>query len=140
MILGRTVSRCLAVTLIASLLPIVGSAQPKSVNPETIHRKVVERGTGNWIRVDTKNGTTIVGRITSMGEQSFGIELEKYLEPTVIAYSDVQRVGKAGSKGRKLALSLGIGAAGTVAMALVAQSQMSSMNSSQPTVRNSARR
>ena len=56
-ILRRRFDRISAVALIAAMLPFTAGAAPKTVNPETIHRKIVERGTGRWICVDLKNGT-----------------------------------------------------------------------------------
>jgi hypothetical protein len=132
--MGRILSRTVAVALIAAMLPFVASASPKPVNPETIHRKIVERGTGKWVCVDMKNGTAVVGRIASIGEQSFGIQLDNYPEPTMIPYADVERVRAAGASGKVLAITLGAGIAGTIAVALIAQHEMNNFKNNQPTL------
>lgn len=132
--MGRTFNRAVAVALIAAMFPFAASASPKPVNPETIHRKVVERGTGKWVCVDMKNGTTVVGRIASIQEQTFGIQLDNYPEPTMIPYADVQRVRAAGPSGKVLAITIGAGVAGTVAVALIAQHNLNNLKNNQPTM------
>lgn len=137
---GRAVNRSLAVALIASMLPFAASASPKPVNPETIHRKVVQRGEGKWVRVEMKNGTEIVGRIASLEEQAFGVQPENYAEPAMIAYADVRHVKNAVPKGKMLALAFGVAGAGAATMMLVAQHQMNAMMAGQPTAPGPAAR
>jgi hypothetical protein len=130
--LRRRFDRISAFALIAAMLPFTASAAPKTVNPETIHRKIVERGTGRWICVDLKNGTAVVGRIASFGAQSFAMQLDNYPETTNIAYPDVQRVRRAGVGGKGIAVAIGAGVAGTVAFAIMAQHEMNNFRNNQP--------
>ena len=130
--LRRTLYRISAFALIAAMLPFTASAAPKVVNPETIHRKIVERGTGRWLCVDMKNGTAVVGRIASLGEQSFALQLDNYPEATNIAYADVERVRGVGIGGKGVAVLIGAGVAGSVAVALFAQHEMNSFKNSEP--------
>jgi len=132
MTLRRILYRISAVALVAAMLPFTASAAPKAVNPETIHRKIVERGTGRWLCVDMKNGTAVVGRIASLGEQSFALQLDNYPEATNIAYADVERVRSVGIGGKGLAVLIGAGVAGSVAVALIAQHEMNSFKHSEP--------
>jgi hypothetical protein len=131
-ILRRSFDRISAFALIAAMLPFTAVAAPKPVNPETIHRKIVERGTGRWICVDMKNGTAVVGRIASFGEQSFAMQLDNYPEATNIAYADVERLRNVGLGGKGMAVAIGAGVAGTVAVALIAQHEMNSFKNNQP--------
>jgi hypothetical protein len=126
--------RVVAVALIAALFPFAANASPKTVNPETIHRKIVERGTGRWACIDMKNGTAVVGRIAAIYEESFDIQLDNYPEATTLAYADVQRVRNVGLSGKGLAIMIGAGAAGMVAVAVVAEHNMNNLKNNQPTL------
>ena len=132
--LGRGLERGLAVALIAAMLPVAASASPKTVNPETIHRKIVERGAGRWVCVDMKNGTAVLGRIAAIHEQSFDMQLENYPEATTIAYADVEHVRNVGLSGKGTAIMIGAGVAGAVALAIVAQHEMNNIKNNQPTL------
>ena len=81
----ESLPRATAVALISALLMPAANAAPKAVNPEPIHREIVQRGAGKWICVDLKNGTALVGRIASLEEQSFGMQLDNYPDVTTIA-------------------------------------------------------
>ena len=131
-ILRRSFDHISAVALIAAMLPFTAGAAPKTVNPETIHRKIVERGTGRWICVDLKNGTAVVGRIASFGEQSFAMQLDNYPEATDIAYANVERVRNVGLGGKGMAVAISAGVAGSVAIALIAQHEMNNFRNNQP--------
>ena len=128
-----TLMRATAVALIG-VLTSAANAAPKNVNPETIHRKIVERGAGRWICVDMRNGTAVVGRIASISELSFGMQLDNYPDATTIFYADVRRVRSVGVGGKGMAIMIGAGVAGTVAVALIAQHEMNSFKNSQPTL------
>jgi hypothetical protein len=126
--------RATAVALICVLSMPAANAAPKTVNPETIHREIVQRGVGKWICVDLKNGTALVGRIASLDEQSFGMQLDNYPEVTTIAYADVLRVRSVGLGGKGLAIVIGAGVVSTVAAALIANHEMNNFKNSQPTL------
>jgi len=126
--------RATAVALIWALLMPAANAAPKTVNPETIHREIVQRGASKWICVDLKNGTALVGRIASIDEQSFGMQLDNYPDVTTIAYADVRRVRSVGMGGKGLAIVIGAGVAGTVAAALIASHEMNNFKNNQPTL------
>jgi hypothetical protein len=80
-----------AVALIV-VLTSAANAAPKNVDPATIQRKVVERGAGRSICADIPNGTAVVGRIASISELSFGMQLDNDPDVTTISYADVPRV------------------------------------------------
>jgi hypothetical protein len=111
--------RGLSVALICALsLPSVALAAPKEVNPETIHRKVLQRGVGNWLGVETKDGLALAGRITSVDEQSFGMQLHNYPEITTIRYADVLRLHN-GLSNKGFAILTAAGVGGVAVMAIV---------------------
>lgn len=114
--LGRTIALALIGTL---FMPSWAIAQPKPVNPEAIHAKVLKRGVGNWIGVEEKNGIALAGRITSVDEQSFGLQLHNYPEITPIRYQDVAKL-HTGISGTGTAILIGATVGGAVAIALVA--------------------
>jgi len=132
--LTNALARAIAVALICAVAAPAAYAAPKNVNPETIHREIVQRGTGKWVCIDLKNGTALVGRIASLGEQSFGMQLDNYPEVTTIAYADVLRVRSVGISGKGLAIAIGAGVAGTVAVAVIANHQMNNFKNNQPTL------
>lgn len=132
--LMNALARATSVALICALAAPAATARPRNVNPETIHREVVQRGAGKWVCVDLKNGTAVVGRIAAIDEQWFGMQLDNYPDVTTIAYADVQRVHTVGISGKRFAFTLGAGVAGTVAAALIANHEMNSFKNSQPTL------
>lgn len=88
--LKRLLRFCAGMGSICALLaPSIVVAAPKPMGPETAHARVAKRGVGNWIYVEERNGVALVGRITSIDDQSFGLQLHNYPEITPVMYSDV---------------------------------------------------
>ena len=88
--LTRTLSRSTALVLVGALLAVsapVASAKP--ITPLTVHARILKRGIGNWVGVELLNGTAIVGRIVSVDEDSFGLQLHNDPAITPVRYSDV---------------------------------------------------
>ncbi|MGA9669255.1 MAG: hypothetical protein WBQ94_08605, partial [Terracidiphilus sp.] len=83
---SRTMAMLLACALIAASAPV---AEAKPLTPETVHARILKRGLGNWVGVDLQNGTEVVGRITNVDDQSFGLQLHNDPEVTTIFYGDV---------------------------------------------------
>jgi hypothetical protein len=91
--LKQLLHKCAGMVSICALLaPSVAVAAPKPLDPETVHAKIAKRGVGNWIYVEERNGVALVGRITSIDDQSFGLQLHNYPEITPVLYSDVIQV------------------------------------------------
>lgn len=132
--LSNILAKPVAIALIYAVAAPAAHAGPASVNPETIHRKIVQRGTGKWVSIDLTNGTAVVGRIASLEEQSFGLQLDNYPEVTTIAYSNVLRVRSVGIGGKGLAIAIGAGVAGSVAIAVIATHEMNTFKNNQPTI------
>ena len=89
-LVSRTLSRCTGMLLVCALLgPSAVVAAPKPLTPETVHARVLKRGMGNWVGVELQNGVAFAGRIVSIDEQSFGLQLHNDPQITPVLYSDV---------------------------------------------------
>jgi hypothetical protein len=129
----RALAKGIAVALVCSLLGS-SAAYAKPVNPETIHRKIVQRGIGNWVCVEQSNGVLLVGRITNIDEQTFGMQLDNYPDITTIAYTDVVKLRSAGLSGKGMAIWIAAGAGSVVAVALIAHHEMNDFKNNEPTL------
>jgi hypothetical protein len=115
----RSFSRCMAMLLVCSLLAVSAPfAEAKPLTPQTVHTRILKRGLGNWVGVELLNGTAIVGRIVSVDDQSFGLQLHNDPEITTILYSDVVNLHTGISTGGFWALAA-VGIGGMVVMAVV---------------------
>ncbi len=106
--------RSVAAALICALLvPSPAFAAPKPANPEAIHSKIVKKGIGAWVCVEEANGILLVGRVTSVQEQEFGMQLQNYPEITMVKYADVVRLRNIGigAKGAAILVGVTVGAA-----------------------------
>jgi hypothetical protein len=93
-------------------------AEAKPLTPGTVHARILKRGLGNWVGVDLLNGTAVVGRIVSLDDQSFGLQLHNDPEVTTILYGDVVDLHTGISKGGFWAITAaGIG--GMIVVAVV---------------------
>lgn len=104
----KRLKRSIASLLIClAIMPAIGYAAPKAKNPATIQDKIVKLGVGRWVCVDETNGLTLVGRITGIGDQSFGMQLHNYPEITDVRYADVVRVRNVGVTGKGALIMIG---------------------------------
>lgn len=99
-------------SILALLTPSLAIAKP--LDPDTVRARIAKRGVGNWICVEERNGILLVGRITSVDERSFGLQLQNYPEITPVMYSDVIRV-RTGLSGAGIGIIIGA----TVAAAVI---------------------
>ena len=96
----RTFSRSIAMVLVCALLALSAPvASAKSLTPITVHQRILKRGIGNWVGVELLNGTAFVGRIVSINEQSFGLQLHNDPAVTPVYYSDVAYLSTGISRG-----------------------------------------
>ncbi len=123
-LITRTLSRSAAMLLVCSLVAVSAPiALAKPLTPETVHARILKRGLGNWVGVELLNGTAIVGRIVSVDEESFGLQLHNDPGITPVRYSDVVGLQMGISRGAFWGILIaGIG--GTAAMAAIGFSQM----------------
>lgn len=130
---SRALLKGVAIALVFSLLGS-SAAYAKPVNPETIHRKIVQRGIGNWVCVEEANGILLVGRITNVDEQSFGMQLENYPEITTVRYDQVVKLHNYGWSNKAMIAWTAVGVGGVVAFALIAHHEMNNFKNNEPTL------
>jgi len=129
----RTFSRSIAMVLVCALLALSAPvASAKSLTPITVHQRILKRGIGNWVGVELLNGTAFVGRIVSINEQSFGLQLHNDPAITPVRYSDVINLHTGVSNGAFWGI-LAAGIGGTVAFALIAHHEFESNKPTLPT-------
>jgi hypothetical protein len=118
----------LVCALLAASTPMASARQ---LTPDKIHARVVKQGMGNLVGVELANGTAFWGRIVSIDDQSFGLQLHNDPAITPVSYGDVVRLHTGISHGAFWAVTLA-GLGGVVALALVAHHEMAKMPT-QPT-------
>ena len=125
--LTRTISRCIAMLLVCALLTLgVPVAAAKQMTPITVHQRILKQGMGNWVGVELLNGTAFAGRIVSIDDQSFGLQLHNNPAITPVHYSDVVNLHTGISHGAFWGI-LAAGVGGSVALALIAHHEMDNM-------------
>ena len=89
-LVSRTLPKCIGMLLICALLaPTMANATPKPLPAEKVHARLLKAGPGNWAAVQLQNGTEFGGRIVSIDDQSFSLQLHNDPEVTAVFYSDV---------------------------------------------------
>jgi hypothetical protein len=83
--------KCISILSICALLaPSVAIAKPLSA--DQARDKIVRRGVGTWVCVEESNGLLLIGRIASIDQDEFGMQLENYPDVTPVYYRDVTRL------------------------------------------------
>jgi hypothetical protein len=121
--LSRSIAMLLVCALIASGAPV---ASAKQLTPITVHQRILKQGMGNWIGVELLNGTAFAGRIVSIDDQTFGLQLHNDPTITPVRYSDVVNLHTGISHGAFWGI-LAAGIGGSVALALIAHHEMDNM-------------
>jgi hypothetical protein len=67
----------------------VAVAAPKPLTPAVARARIVKRGIGNWVGVQIDTGAAFAGRIVSIDDESFGLQLHNDPAITPVLYSDV---------------------------------------------------
>jgi hypothetical protein len=101
-------------------------ASAKPLTPITVHQPILKQGMGNWVGVELLNGTAFAGRIVSIDDKSFGLQLHNDPEITPVRYSDVVNLHTGISHGAFWGI-LAAGIGGSVALALVAHHEINNM-------------
>lgn len=115
----RTLSRSTAMLLVCALLAVSSPvALAKPLTPLTVHARILKRGVGNWVGVELLNGTAIVGRIVSVDQESFGLQLHNDPGITPVRYSDVVGLHMGISNGAFWGITIA-GICGVAAMAAI---------------------
>ena len=106
----------LLICLLAGMSPALAWA--KQLTPQVVHARVLKRGVGNWVGVELLNGTAFVGRIVSVDDDSFGMQLDNDPGITQVHYADVLNLHTGISNGAFWGITIaGIG--GVAAMAAI---------------------
>jgi hypothetical protein len=92
------------------LVPKLSMAEPKPLDPGTVHVRVIKRGINNWIALQEYNGVQLFGRIISIGDRSFTLQLHNDPATTEISYADVVYLRTGFTTGQKVAMISGIAA------------------------------
>jgi large exoprotein involved in heme utilization and adhesion len=117
--LTRKASRLIAMLLVCALMAVTApKAEAKPLTLEKVHARIVKQGLGNWVGVELSNGTAIVGRITNIDQDSFGLQLYNDPEVTPVLYSDVVNLHTGLSRGAFIGITVA-GFAGVAVMAAV---------------------
>jgi hypothetical protein len=114
----RGLSRCMSMLLVCALAVSSQSALAKPLTADTVHARILKHGIGNWAGVQLQNGTCFSGRVVSVDENSFGMQLHNDPAITPVAYGDVVRLQTGISRGAFWGI-FGASVGGSVAMALV---------------------
>ena len=103
--------RAVAALVIAALLtPAFAHANPRPLDPGTVHVKVLKRGIGNFIAVQLADGIQLFGRILEVRDHSFFLQLHNDPQPTEIFYTDVAYLRTGFTAGQKAFMIGGIAA------------------------------
>lgn len=109
--LTLVLQRSLTLLLISLLTtPAVSYAQPKPLDPGTVHVKIIKRGVNNWIALQENNGVQLFGRILAIDDHSFTLQLHNDPQTTEILYSDVVYLQTGMTAGQKAILFGGLAA------------------------------
>jgi hypothetical protein len=90
--------------------PALSYAQPKPLDPGTVHVKIMKRGVNNWIALQENNGVQLFGRIIAIDDHSFTLQLHNDPQTTEILYSDVEYLQTGMTTGQKAILFGGLAA------------------------------
>jgi hypothetical protein len=113
----------LVCALVAGSAPV---AWARLLTQDKIHARIVKQGIGNWVGVELRNGTAFWGRIVSIDDQSFGLQLHNDPAITPVLYSDVMRLHTGISHGASFAC-IAVGVGGVILVALIAHHEMAKM-------------
>jgi hypothetical protein len=102
-------------------------ARQKPLTPEAVHARLLKRGIGNWVGVQVLSGAAFSGRLVSVDDTSFGLQLHNDPTITPVLYTDVTYL-QTGLTGGQIALCIGL----PLAVAGVGIGVILSMRRSQP--------
>ena len=92
------------------LTPTIALANPKPLDPGTVHVKILKRGIGNFIAIQEVNGVQIWGRILEIGDHSVILQLHNDPQTTEVFYTDIAYLRTGFTTGQKIFMFAGIGA------------------------------
>lgn len=93
----------------AMLTPAITLANPKPLDPGTVHVKILKRGIGKFIAIQEVNGVQIWGRILDIGDHSVILQLHNDPQTTEVFYTDIAYLRTGFTTGQKIFMFAGIG-------------------------------
>jgi small nuclear ribonucleoprotein (snRNP)-like protein len=111
----------------------MGSFTRKPMTPEAVHARLLKRGLGNWVAVQLENGIEFSGRLISIDDNSFGLQLYGDPEVTPVAYGDVVYL-QTGTPTAAFWVFTGVMVAAGVVVPLVMVHEMSNNKLQMPTL------
>jgi hypothetical protein len=115
-----TLCRAIATSLILSISANAAVAPTPASNAVAMKAKVEKRGIGNSARIIKTDGSAMVGKIESVGADSFQLLPRKSTTPSEIAFADVSAVHGTGlSTGAKIAIGVVVGVGLAVGIAAI---------------------
>jgi len=98
-------------------MPMANTSR-NALTPDSVHQRLLKRGLGNWVGVQLQNGVAFSGRVISIDEDGFGMQLYGDSEITPVAYDDVVYLQQ-GMSMKAFWIITGVGFAGVGTMAAV---------------------
>jgi small nuclear ribonucleoprotein (snRNP)-like protein len=103
------------------------------LTPEVVHARLLKLGMGKWAGVQLQNGVAFSGRIVSIDENSFGMQLYGDPESTPVAYDDVVYL-QTGMTPRAFWIMTGVGFGAVTTAAIVGFHEVNSHKIQLPTL------
>lgn len=109
-------SRLFALLLAVTLLSDCTAFATSTPDAASAKQQIAVRGVGKGVKVHEADGTVLRGKIVSVGEDSFGLQVGS--KPRVeVAFANIRAVEGPGlSKGAKIGIGIGIGVVLVVAI------------------------
>ncbi len=111
----------------------MASGSRNVLTPDSVHQRLLKRGLGNWVGVELQNGVAFSGRVISIDEDSFGIQLYGDSEVTPVAYDNVVYLQQGPSMKAFLILTAA-GFGGVSAAAIIGFHDIHKREAQQPTL------
>jgi hypothetical protein len=117
----HTVPRLITAILVSSILSCSVAWAAPPLDAASVKSKIQKLGINHYLCVKESNGIQLQGRILSVNDQSFQMQLGNQPQPAEIQYADVRALQNLGwTRGKVIVALVGIGAvAGTAAYGFV---------------------
>jgi hypothetical protein len=115
----RGLMRCIAVCTVIVLLGSSISEAREPMDANRVRQMVMRRGIGKGVKVTESDGTRITGVLTAIENDSFEVTPKNTFQPTLVRYTDVERVQGDTSTAAKVGKGIAIGAGAYAAAGVV---------------------
>ena len=104
-----------------------------ALTADTVHARLLKRGLGYWVGVQLENGIAFYGRVVSIDQNSFGIQLYGDPEITPVDYRDVVALQQ-GMSMKAFWIMTGVGFGSVAAIAAVGFHEVNKNKGKMPTL------